>query len=87
MSCSSCPIRPKICPLVAPVIGEDEGWETVGSSHIVADGQDAQRERLEDLIDVDDEMICQPCEPMIEPKVPTAAELAAHNITHLPYRS
>ena len=41
----------------------------------------------DDVIDVDDDMVCQPCEPMIEPKVPTAAQIAAHNISHLPYRS
>ena len=82
-----CPIRPRICPLVAPVIGEDEGWETVGSSHIVADGQHLQREGPDDVVDVDDDIICQPCEPMIEPKVPTAAQISAHNINHLPYRS
>ena len=53
----------------------------------MADRQDVQRNRPDDIIDVDDEMVCQPCEPMIEPKVPTAAEIMAHNITHLPYRS
>ena len=82
-----CPVRPLICPLAAPVNGEDEGWESLGSSHIEADRQDVQREKPDDLIDVDDEMVCQPCEPMIEPKVPTAAQIAAHNISHLPYRS
>ena len=53
----------------------------------MADRQDVQRQRPDDVIDVDDNMVCQPCEPMIEPKVPTAAEIIAHNITHLPYRS
>ena len=73
---------------MAPVSGdEDEGWETVGSSHVVADQQDLKREKPDDLIDIDDEMVCQPCEPLSEPKVPTAAQIAAHNISHLPYRS
>ena len=88
MSCRcfrSCPVRP-ICPLAAPVLGDDE-WETIGSSHIVADQQDVQHTKPDDLIDIDDEMTCQPCEPMAQPMVPTAAQIAAHNITHLPYRS
>ena len=56
----SCPVRPLICPLVAPVSGDDDGWETIGSSHIVADQQDVQQEKPDDLIDIDDEMTCQP---------------------------
>ena len=29
----------------------------------------------------------QPAQPVPQPKVPTAAQIAAHNLTHLPYRS
>ena len=61
----SCPVRP-LCPLAAPAIGDD-GWETIGSSHIVADQQDMQHSRSDDLIDIDDEMTCQPVEPMPQP--------------------
>ena len=70
-----------------PASGDDNGWETIGSSHITADQQDVHREKPDDLIDIDDEIVCQPCEPMSEPLVPTAAQISAHNISHLPYRS
>ena len=85
--CSLCPVRPFICPLVPPAIGDDEGWEQPNDSHIMADHQDVQREKIDDIIDIDDDIVCQPCSPMPEPMVPTAAQIAAHNITHLPYRS
>ena len=83
----ACPVRPFICPLTAPAVGIDDGWERPGDSHFVPDHADAQREKMEDIIDVDDDVICQPCTPMPAPAVPTAAQIAAHNITHLPYRS
>ena len=85
--CRSCPVRPFICPLVPPATGNDDGWETIGSSHMMADQQDVHREKHDDFIDIDDDIVCQPCEPMSEPVVPTAAQIAAHNISHLPYRS
>ena len=40
-----------------------------------------------DLIDLDEDTVIQPAKPLPSPKAPTAAQVAAHNITHLPYRS
>ena len=40
-----------------------------------------------DIIDLDGDTVVQPAQPLPQPKVPTAAQIAAHNITHLPYRS
>ena len=87
MNYNQTPVKPLICPLSAPVVGEDESWESIGASHVEADKKDVEREKPDDVIDVDDNMVCQPCEPMAEPRVPTAAQIAAHNITHLPYMS
>ena len=42
-------------PRVAPIVGEDDEWETPGSSHVVAEPQDVQREKPDDIVDVDDE--------------------------------
>ena len=40
-----------------------------------------------DLIDADGDDVVQPARGMPMPKTPSAAEVAAHNLTHLPYRS
>ena len=90
MSCSTrtcTPIRPFICPLSAPSIGGDEGWEKIGESHVMAVERDVEQEKPGDIIDVDEDIVCQPAAPLPEPVVPTASQIAAHNITHLPYRS
>ena len=60
-------------------------------------GQDSEgREQEEDTAmeeavveeDEAEELLCEPCEERV-PKtlLPTAKEVAAHNITHCPYRS
>ena len=66
MNCStssSRPVRPTLCPLVPSSSGDDQGWESVGSSHIEADRQDVKRERPDDVIDIDEDLVCQPCDP------------------------
>ena len=41
----------------------------------------------DDAIDLDSDEVIQVAQPLPQPKVPTAAQIAAHNLTHLPYRS
>ena len=36
----------------------------------------------EDLVDLDDDSVVQPAKPLPDPKVPTAAEIDAHMLTH-----
>ena len=71
-----------MCPLC-----EDDGWEQIGDSHIVADRADIVPGEPSDIIDEEDASVIQPGEGMPEPYVPTSAQVAQHNLTHLPYRS
>ena len=41
----------------------------------------------QDVVDADDGKVCQQADALPEPVVPTKAEIEAHNVTHLPYRS
>ena len=40
-----------------------------------------------DIIDADDDSVVQPGQLLPEPHIPSAAQVAAHKLTHLPYRS
>ena len=40
-----------------------------------------------DIMDIEDDVVVQAAKPLPQPKVSTAAQIAAHNLTHLPYRS
>ena len=66
---------------------EDDGFENLGDSTVPAhtDSQDALPGG--DRIDADGEDVVQPARGMPMPKLPSDAEVAAHNLTHLPYRS
>ena len=73
-----------MCPLCED--GEEE-FEEIGQAHVQAHVDSAEDLRQSDVIDADDEVVVQPARPMPQPMVPSAAEVAAHNITHLPYRA
>ena len=84
-----CPIRPLnldnlMCGLCD---GEDEGFANVGDGPFSAHVDAAEKMPEGDLMDVEDDTVVQPAKALPQPKVPTAAEVAAHCLTHLPYRS
>ena len=69
----------------------DDGWEKIEDSPIVADQEELRQYRGDmgpkDIVDADEDVTIQAGEPLPEPYVPTAAQVAAHNCTHLPYAS
>ena len=85
MSLSLAPVRPHKVELdraettdVAPVSGEDEGQEE--HEHAEGAGRAGAREE-DDHEEAGDPVRCLPC-----PGNPSAAERAAHEVTHWPYR-
>ena len=59
----------------------------MGDSSIPAHMDAGEHPPSGDLIDAEGDSVIQPAHPLPEPKIPSAAEVAAHNLTHLPYRS
>ena len=68
-------------------LSDDEGWEEVQDSHIVADGRQVPNIGSGDTIDLEDDEVIQRGVPMPAPIVPKKAKIEIHNLTHLPYRS
>ena len=74
--------------MICPVCEADEdGFENVGDAHVEAFTDTEGQVKDEDAINLDEDEVIQLAQPLPQPKVPTAAQIAAHNITHLPYRS
>ena len=82
------PVRPlhyKCSPMYG--LSDDDGWEEVGDSHIVAEGGRAPKNDDGDIVDLEDDDVVQAGVPLPAPLVPSKAEVELHNLTHLPYRS
>lgn len=73
-----CPVRPLL---------DDDGWKNIGDSEIVADRRELVNGEPAEIVGADDDEVLQPGEPLPEPYVPSKAEVAAHNLTHLSSRS
>ena len=56
----------------------------IGDSHIEADHEDFVKNQDSYVVDVDEDIVVQNAEPLPEPRVPTRARIASHNITHMP---
>ena len=69
-----------------PCDDDEDGFESIGKAPIEAHVDHAENLREDDIVDLDEDAVIQPAQPLPQPKVPTAAQVAAHNITHLPYR-
>ena len=84
-----CPVRPFDSDelLCQPCDEEDEGFEKVSDASILAHVDKDEKVPDSDIVELDDDVVVQAAQPLPQPKVPTAAQIAAHNITHLPYRS
>ena len=59
----------------------------MGDAPVQAHADSAEDLKVDDIIDLDDDVVIQNGEPLPQPKVPTQAQIDAHNATHLPYRS
>ena len=70
-----------------PLVEDDLGFENVGDAPMPAHVDKNEKLPEGDIIDVEDDMVVQPANPLPQPRVPSAAQVAAHNITHLPYQS
>ena len=82
-----CAIRPStnfMCPLCED---DDLGVERINDSEIMPDSDGMPLLMEEEVTDLDEDVVVQPPRPLPEPKVPTSAQVAAHNLTHLPYRT
>ena len=83
-----CPVRPRDVELPPSGSSEaaDEGWESIGDSHIepVVSGADQIDE--DDIIDVDDDAVVQHAQPMPAPILPSKAVIESHTLTHWQYR-
>ena len=84
-----CPVRHSNLDelLCQPCDEEDEGFEQVSDAPIVAHVDSDEKLPDSDIMDIEGDVVVQAAQPLPQPKVPTAAQIAAHNITHLPYRS
>ena len=85
------PIRPSVnfSRSLCPVIGAagEEGFESLGASPFQAHVDKAVESTVDDIIDLDDDIVVENVKPLPQPKVPTQAQIDAHNLTHMPYRS
>ena len=82
-----CAIRPStnfMCPLCED---DDLGVERINDSEIMPDSDGMPLLMEEEVTDLDEDVVVQPPRPLPEPKVPTSAQVAAHNLTHWPYRT
>ena len=74
------------CP-ISPIPSIDDGWEAIGDAPVFADSSELRDGEPADIVDADGEDVIQPGKPLPEPRIPSKAEVDAHNVTHLPYRS
>lgn len=86
-----CPVRhchQKQCECGAdcPVVDDAEGWSSIGEAPIRAEDAELGNIEPDDKVDADEEDVVQPGAPLPEPRMPSPAEIARHNVTHLPYR-
>ena len=85
-----CPVRPNEeseSSLECMPCGDDEdGWEDVNDSHVVSENWGREAQQC-DFVDTDDNVTVQQFATMPGPLQPSKAQVEAHNLTHLPYRS
>ena len=80
----------KLCPVRPQSHGnrrEDEGWARPEDAPVLPDRLEIRRNGDEEVVNVESGEAIQRAEALPEPKVPTKAEIDAHNVNHLPYRS
>ena len=65
---------------------EDESWATPEDAPLIPDRHEVAMGH-QNIVDADDGEVCQQADALPEPTVPTRAEVEAHKVTHLPYRS
>ena len=84
-----CPVRPHNLDdfLCAICHDEDEGVANLNEGPFSAHVDSAEKLPEGDIMDVEDDIVVQAAAALPQPKVPSAAEVAAHCLTHLPYRS
>ena len=85
-----CPVRPSSeeeIPMCMPCGDDDEGWESIGASHIQPAMNTDGGDLIEDVVDIDDDAVVQSAKAMPEPILPSKTAVDAHNLTHWPYRS
>ena len=75
------------CTLCPVFESDGEGFENLGDAPVEAHVDDKEDLHQSDIVDDVEGVVVQPAKPMPQPRAPTAAEVAAHNITHLPYRA
>ena len=71
--------------LISPLL--EESWDAIGNAPVIADQANRREGEPADIVNADDDEVIQPGKPLPEPRIPSSAEVAAHNLTHLPYRS
>ena len=85
------PVSPFIAPpysFICPLSEEDdEGWESIEDAPVEADAGEDIPKVPGDIVDDDDGLVVQRVECIPCPPVPSPAEVARHNLTHLPYRA
>ena len=73
-SCSLFPIRPtQSLPLCG--LSDDEGWEDVQDSRIVAEGGNAPKSETGDTIDLEEDEVVQKAVPMLAPMASSKSEV------------
>ena len=65
---------------------DDDGWETIGESEVLAADDELKDGEPKDLVDADGDCDIQPGVPLPEPRQPTTMERRIRDLTHLPYR-
>ena len=65
---------------------DDDGWETIGESEVLAADDELKDGEPKDLVDADGDCDIQPGVPVLEPRQPTTMERRIHDLTHLSYR-
>ena len=74
--------------VIAPVGAvEEEGFESVEDAPVLVAPGELQQPDKGEIIDAEEDLVIQEAQSLPEPHVPTKSEIAAHNVTHLPYRS
>ena len=80
-----CPVRPQDSDdFICQPCDDEDGFHNIGDASILAHVDKDENLIETDLVDVDEDTVTQPAHPLPQPKVPTAAQIEAHCLTHLP---
>ena len=80
-----CPVRPQDSDFnnfICALCDDEDGFHNTSGASILAHVDQDENLIETDLVDLDEDTVTQPAHPLPQPKVPTAAQIQAHCLTH-----